>query len=883
MSLNKEFPRSPYEIIKPELRWSPEGDSKQKSLPPLVPKIRKAVHEWREKNYEGATETTKVLLNFWFNNKDRKLKYYFAQREAVESVVYLYEVVRAHSGPELRKFESYKLSNEQFGEDWARYVLKLATGSGKTKILSLIITWVYFNEIYEKKAKLSKNFLLITPNIIVLDRLKADFENLSVFFKDNVIPENGHFDKNWFDDFQLDVHIQDNVNINRAKGNIFLTNIHRVYPEGREASVDDENTMDYFLGDRVVDAKTNNADLGNLIRDVDDVVILNDEAHHIRDNEWAKAIRDIHNHLVQKDSKLSLQIDVTATPKFDKGQIFPQTVCDYPLVEAIYQRIVKHPVLPDYASQSKYVEKDSIKFVERYEDFINIGVKEWQQQYKSYKEIGKKPLLFIMVDDTSNCDEVAEYLEKNFKELEGGVLAIHTKKDGRISEGNLDKLREAANNLDKPESPYKAVVSVLVLKEGWDVKNVTTIVGLRAYGGDDEILAEQTLGRGLRKIQTGDREEIVSIIGTKNFISFIEKLKEQGVEFDEKKMGGVSEKYDPLLIEIDRDNEKKDLEKLDIELPILTPKIYRAHEALEGMDVSKILKKNEICEIKKYDESESSEIIFERAYPGDDEDREHHRLKFESLTSIDSTNLLRWFVRCIKTNLRLRQVEHILYGKMKDFIENYLFGISVDLKDPNIVRNLSDFEIKNKIFKKFETAVNENTVLQKDDVDIKSWTNISNARPFHANHQNYIESLKSVFNKTIGDSQLELDVAELLDKSNDIISYAKNYFSVNFRLDYQNHSGEISNYIPDFFIKTNNKEIYVLETKGIEDLDAILKFNRLIGWCRDVNNIQSKYKYIPLYVKDEDFRKYQKDINSFEGLIKIGTSDKLEFPTLSDI
>ena len=123
---------------------------------------------------------------------------------------------------------------------------------------------------------------------------------------------------------------------------------------------------------------------------------------------------------------------------------------------------------------------------------------------------------------------------------------------------NWGQLREAANSLDNPNSPYRAVVSVLVLKEGWDVKNVTTIVGLRAFIGDDAILAEQTPGRGLRRMDRTIAEESVSIIGTPNFLEFIETIKQQGVEFDKKKMGGVDDEYTPILIEVTRESEKKD-------------------------------------------------------------------------------------------------------------------------------------------------------------------------------------------------------------------------------------------------------------------------------------------------------------------------------------
>ena len=97
--------------------------------------------------------------------------------------------------------------------------------------------------------------------------------------------------------------------------------------------------------------KTNDSKLNLrvILRDVDELMVLNDEAHHIHDPRmaWFKSIADIHNNLKQKGSGLSLQIDVTATPKQINGAIFVQTITDYPLVEAISQNVVKHPVLPD--------------------------------------------------------------------------------------------------------------------------------------------------------------------------------------------------------------------------------------------------------------------------------------------------------------------------------------------------------------------------------------------------------------------------------------------------------------------------------------------------------------------------------------------------------
>ena len=130
-----------------------------------------------------------------------------------------------------------------------------------------------------------------------------------------------------------------------------------------------------------------------------------------------------------------------------------------------------------------------------------------------------------MVDDTKNCDDVKEYLENTYPILKNGTFVIHTNKEGRIDEGNSSKsqkdlklLRELANQVDNNENDIKAVVSVLMLKEGWDVKNVTTVVGLRPFAATSNILPEQALGRGLRRMYFGeDLTEELNVVGTEAF------------------------------------------------------------------------------------------------------------------------------------------------------------------------------------------------------------------------------------------------------------------------------------------------------------------------------------------------------------------------------
>jgi type III restriction enzyme len=340
---------------------------------------------------------------------------------------------------------------------------------------------------------------------------------------------------------------------------------------GNEASpsFQDDDLEDYFLGKRPVGKTTDSKiDLGVIVREIDELVVINDEAHHIHDSRlaWFKSIEDIHNRLKQKDRFLSLQLDVTATPKHTNGAIFVQTVCDYQLVEAITQNVVKHPVVPDAASRAKLVDRKSSLFTEKYADYIALGVEEWRKARREHEKLGKNAVLFIMTDDTKNCDDVAAYLESSYPEFKDAIPVIHTNNNGEVSEadskksqGEPERLRKAANKIDSPASPYKVIVSVLMLKEGWDVGNVTTLVGLRAYAAKSNILPEQTLGRGLRRMYPGvETTEYVSVVGTGAFMDFVESIQSEGVELERKPMGTGTDPKAPIIIEVDDENKRVD-------------------------------------------------------------------------------------------------------------------------------------------------------------------------------------------------------------------------------------------------------------------------------------------------------------------------------------
>ncbi len=891
MGLPADFPTDPYQIIDSQLRWYPGTDVVDANeiaslLPPFVAQIRQHVHKWREAGYQGASNTSRHLLNQWFGSEHLiptadentfSFRYYFAQREAVETAIWLYEVAQAHDPYSLMRYDSSgRVSAGMFYETWTRYVFKLATGAGKTKVLSLLIAWSYFHKRYEANSQLSRNFLLIAPNIIVLDRLRDDFDGLKIFHSDPVLPPNGYGGHNWQDDFQMTLHIQDEVGAVSESGNLFLTNVHRIYSGEIAATFEDDDTSDYFLGPkRVAKTTENQLDVSDVVRAVDDLVILNDEAHHIHDSTlaWFQSIQDIDAKMRQRTGHgIAAQLDVTATPKHDSGAIFVQTVCSYPLVEAIRQGVVKTPVVPDEVSRSKLHEHASDKIADRYADHIKLGYLEWKKRYEDLLQAGKKAVLFVMTTTTSESDEVAEYLERTFEDLTGRVLVIHTKSNGEINEGfgnkdELERLRKASSDIDSLDSPYVAVVSVMMLREGWDVQNVISMVGLRPYTAKSQVLPEQTLGRGLRRMFRSDPDfkEYVSVVGTDAFLDFVQSIQSEGVDLEKVPMGSSGNgPQQPLLVEVDNEDKEKDLAGLDISLPKLSSRIRREMRNLDDLNVDDLPKPG--LKVKEYTEEEQREIVFR------DLDKDETAWATDLGEPIVATQqaVLAYLSKELMTRLRLVGGQDVLYGKLKRYVRDNLFETQVDLDDTNVLRNLSEPLARRTLLDTFAEAINSLTVVDVGTTQKVNEIKLSNTRPTVVNNQPYATSKKTLFNKIVGDSNLELRFAHFLDKAADVQAFAKNTRAVGFFIEYVNSSGEISHYYPDFLVRDKEGVVWVVETKGLEDLDVIRKWKRLVLWCADATSAaDSTTTYRPLFVTEEAFNDIEKKVSTFAGLAEV--------------
>jgi type III restriction enzyme len=469
-------------------------------------------------------------LNFWFKTdhrlpNGRKFAYHQSQPEAIETLIYLYEVAGVRRPKTL--VETYAGSNKDLRllqyDDFARYCIKMATGSGKTKVIALAIAWQYFNSVAEARDDYARTFLLFAPNVIVFERLRHDFASGRIFRTDPIIPAEL---KTYWD---FDCYMRGDAERAQSLGALYLTNIQQFYERADKTNDDEPDVMTAVLGSKPPTQKLEIEDFDKriLFRGVA-AMVINDEAHHTHDeeSEWNSVIRRLSDGLQRlkpTSGLLAAQLNFTATPRYSKGALFTWTIFDHTLKQAILDGIVKRAIK---GITRGTLEAKSTVTSTRYKAYLTAGVERWKEYFEQLKPLKKKPILFVMMNDTAEADNVGDYLQKKYPSEFGGnkLLVIHTDTKGDVSKKDLDKAHKAARAVDDLASPVNAIVSVLMLREGWDVQNVTVVVGLHPYTSKAKFLPEQTIGRGLRLMVlelSSDYTERVDVIGNKAFIEFV--------------------------------------------------------------------------------------------------------------------------------------------------------------------------------------------------------------------------------------------------------------------------------------------------------------------------------------------------------------------------
>lgn len=850
--------------------WREDASGRRPSRLLLVPKIRAAVDTWRDQGYHGASDVSRRLFEYWFEEDHEvsgfsvPFRYHFCQREAIETLVWLVEIAGQRDAKELinaygeifqkdmfsksieyqtstqgtRRVIRYVPELDRDGvqdlppENLRRFAFKMATGSGKTWVMAMAIVWSHFHKKRVPDSQLSTNFLIVAPNVIVYQRLEKDFASNRIFNELPLIPPE-------WGKLNLKVILRGEATEPDASGNLFLTNIHQLY-ESRDQVWTPQNAVEALLGKKPAkDLAAGQASMLERIKSLRDLIVLNDEAHHVHDEDlaWSQSLLAIHRALPKG---LSLWLDFSATPKDQNGMYYPWTVCDYPLAQAVEDRIVKAPLIVTKEDDPKLPKQDpdgitKENVAEKYGYWLRAAVTRWKDHWSVYKKLGTKPVLFIMAEKNVYADALGEYLwkTKEFGLKETEVLVIHTDSEGDITKADLEMAREAARDIDKTENKIKAIVSVMMLREGWDVRNVSIVLGLRPFTAKAEILPEQVIGRGLRLMTqvSPDRTQTLEVLGTRNLLNVLRtQLEAEGV-------GVTTTKTDPPKPVIIEPVQEK--AAFDIGIPITKPRLVHDIRKLSDLDVAKlepIFEQQDLAEVYRI------KLKLEFATT----QTEVHQAEIGAADFAGPQELLgsitNKVIDCAKLPNRFAE----LYPAVRDYVTTRCFGRVVDLESDAVRSHLSRLDIQEGIAKYLARKIAELTIDRRAIEFEKADFKLSETRPFSwRRNLPPLVAKKTIFNFVATYNDFERRFAEFLDeKARDVARFAalgtteQGESGTQFRVDYLKPSGAIGFYHPDWVVVQKAKDgllNWIIETKGRVWESTAAKDAAMDDWCERVS------------------------------------------------
>jgi len=816
----------------------------------LVNELRKAVYTWRGQGYPGTTSTTKRLLQYWFNEdhivNNEPFQFWFCQREAIETLIFVYEVMKKRNFIDMARdfgagpIQDYDPSYDQY----PLYAFKMATGSGKTYVMALSIVWQYFNHKKESKNDYTSKYLLIAgEKNVIYDRLTRDFKDGKIFRELPLIPPE------WQEEFDLKVILKEDPIHIIPESVLFLTNVQQL--EERQAK---KKEVEQYV-DKIMELPEvfNVSDIyqENRIKEVltscSNIMILKDEAHHIYNFEkaWKKILLDLNKNLAsQYDKGINMELDFTATPKNKTGALFPWIIVDFSLKEAIEMNIVKLPL--------KGLVKDaedipSTKADEKYRAWIDAGIRRWREYKDKLKPLSKKPVIFFQCPKNEDADEIFGYVN-SIPDLKNKVLLIHTDSTGEIKKADLPGAREFAKTIDDPDpekNPYEAIVSTLMLNEGWDVRNVNVIVGLRSYTSERNVLPEQVIGRGLRKMFPEEDANVersinvLEVIGPPGLIDILQELENQeGIKFAEFDTG---KSLNLTTIFVDENKLDK-----DIEIPKLSPRIIKKEFNLSEVDIDKlhpllITLENKILEME-YEARDiiKNVVIIQR--------------KWDLPVPQKSESVIAYYTDQILKQLKMGGAFATFYPLVKKYVIEKLFSERVKLNDPKVLYKLSSPEVQNQLIKLFVDAFRDMTFIDKEPQK-HDFIKLSATKPFVWS-QMVCQANKCIFNYVPCDNDFEVDIAKFLNRAEDVVAFSKIVPKVGFFVEYRDSEGNLRLYYPDFIVLTYNNEYFIVEAKGRQDIDVEHKDKRIKLWCKDATNLtRSNWSF--KRIDQKDFGKYR--------------------------
>jgi type III restriction enzyme len=844
----------------------------------LVEAIRPRIKAWRKNDYPGITGTTKHLLEHWYKtdvrSEDRRL--FFCQLEAIETLIWLTEASAS---------ERVGVVIPSDGGAFKRFCSKMATGSGKTVVMAMLIAWQALNKIADPQNKnYSKNFLAVAPGLTIKRRLQV------------LIPSNPN---NFYDEFSL---VPTGLREKLYQSKVIIHNWHALMWEtekdlAKKRSVDKRGPMSDTAYSRLVLKEFGNAE---------NILVINDEAHHawrvavgvkiagIAREELEKATVWIGGlDRIQRTRGILAAYDFSATPFVSSGKkgseeaLFNWIVSDFGLNDAIEAGLVKTPrvVIRDdgklsLENRSRFYHiyphiKDDINRKEPEQSplpdlivnaYALLG-KDWLEAAKDWKKQGflTPPVMITVANRTETAARIKYAFDHNRFRVEEMVDPEHTvhidtkvlemaeseeetesskesvneveindEGDEPVFQRKLTKkeqaalLRETVDTVGKPGKPgeqVKIVISVGMLSEGWDAKTVTHIMGLRAF--TSQLLCEQVVGRGLRRTSYEINPE--SKFFDPEYVNIF------GVPFTfmpHEETGDEPPKPPSPKFSVEPVAEKN-------QYNIIWPNVLRV-EHIYKPKLTLEMKQIPILEIDAYETATLAEMA-----PVVDGKPDIHRISEIDLLELGrkyrTQKIIFETARDIYDQMRpsWKGNKEYLLSQIIRLVEKFITSNKIYIKPPlfnqddlrrRILITLNMSKVVQHIWEiiRFENTQTLELVIDTDRPirstgDMMTWYT---ARPWEY-------TVKSHINRCVFDSTWEASEAFELERNNKVAAWVKNDH-LGFAI-YYTYQGVVHTFYPDYLIRLTNGNYLVLEVKGKEDQQNRSKREFLDEWVKAVN------------------------------------------------
>ena len=859
---------------------------------------------------EQVTPVTHELLQYWFCEPfvtERSYNFHAGQRQAILNTIYLHEVATAQTvednyatvlPDEMGLVDMANLRQTKY--QMPKYAIKMATGTGKTWVMHALLLWQMLNARHTGGDRYTQRFLLIAPGIIVYDRLLDAYLGKVVDGVRRSESSDLHKCQDLFLPPQYREEVFNFVQTNTVskeqgigrkatgEGLIAITNWHLFLQ--RDEEEEEKDLVDQLLPLRPGIATGNALDVldrrylrgteAEYLHDLEDLMVINDEAHHVHENtgdkddvQWQQALD-----YMLEGKRTQMQVDFSATPYEQRGKnrriYFPHIVVDFDLRDAMQRGLVKTLSLDQRQALTELADLDYsairegrsvIALSDGQKLMLRAGLERLNRLQNDFAG-QKHPKMMVVCEDTKVTPLVEHYLMTEGLAPEE-VLRVDSSAKGDVKEEEWKRVSERLSNMDNHATP-RVVVSVMMLREGFDVNNICVIVPLRSSQSD--ILLEQTIGRGLRlmwrepeyaepkmenrqRLLVEKREpqnymDILFIVEHPRFKKFYDDLVNDGlaaVDSGEVSPNALGDMVSAELKENYKDydiawlNILRDSEEL-LEMPV--PDVNRME----------IFTAYTLQQLRRYlatdGETFVSQAVAMKTTFG------KFTVKADLFTAESYREYLQKLLRTV-THMQTHNMPVIQIGEamimqtLDRYIRQRLFGQDFDPFDGNDWKILlaQNGVVTQHIIKVMSAELfHLQQQVQSTEAEVEQ-TWFSSVEKLPMREQFSQEYQKTIYTRTAFPSHgggLEHAFMDYVDNDGDVerwikISETRHRFAT---ITYMRTDGLMATYHPDFIVETRDR-LYLVETKGtdkVKDRNVQQKRRAATEWCEKINQLAER-------------------------------------------